>query len=51
MNKSELISAIAGKCKISKKDADKVLSSILETIVETVSCDEKVQLVGFGVRQ
>lgn len=48
MNKSELVAAVAEKCEMSKKDVDKVLAGILETVVETVAGDEKIQLVGFG---
>jgi len=48
MNKSELSAAIASKAGLSKKDAEKVVSVMLETITETLKNDEKVQLVGFG---
>ena len=48
MNKSELIAAVAEKAEFSKKDAEKAVNSMIDTIVETVAKDEKVQLVGFG---
>lgn len=48
MNKVELISAVAEKNEMSKKDAEKVVNSILETITETLVAGEKIQLVGFG---
>jgi DNA-binding protein HU-beta len=48
MNKAELIDAIADRAVTSKKTADAVLSTILETIMEAVSNGEKVTLVGFG---
>ncbi|HHZ05615.1 MAG TPA: HU family DNA-binding protein [Clostridiales bacterium] len=48
MNKSELISTVAEKSEISKKDAEKAVAALLDTVVETVSKGEKVQLVGFG---
>ena len=48
MNKSELISAVSEKAECSKKDAEKAVNAVFETIVETVAKDEKVQLVGFG---
>lgn len=48
MNKAELIDAIAQKAQVTKKDADAVLSSALEVVIETVSTGDKVTLVGFG---
>lgn len=48
MNKTELIAAVAEKSGISKKDADKAVAAILDTIVNTVAAGEKIQLVGFG---
>jgi DNA-binding protein HU-beta len=48
MNKSELVDAIAAKAEITKKDADAVLSAVIDSIMEAVSEGEKVTLVGFG---
>ena len=48
MNKTELIMAVAEKANISKKDADTAVNAVIDTIVETLAKDEKVQLVGFG---
>ena len=48
MNKTELITAVAEKAGMSKKDADAAVSTVLDTIVNTVAAGEKVQLVGFG---
>ncbi|QAT49996.1 HU family DNA-binding protein [Caproiciproducens sp. NJN-50] len=48
MNKTELISAVAEKTGLSKKDADNAVNVMLSTIVDTVAKDEKVQIVGFG---
>lgn len=48
MNKSELISNIAEKSNLSKKDAENALNAFLSTIEESIAKDEKVQLVGFG---
>ena len=50
MNKTELVAAIAAKTELSKKDAEKVLSAVLETVAETLAAGKKVQLVGFGQR-
>ena len=48
MNKSDLSAAVASKASLTRKDAEKVVSAVLDTIVETLQKDEKVQLVGFG---
>ena len=48
MNKSELIAALADKTKLSKKDAEKVLDTFIDTVSDTLSKGEKVQLIGFG---
>ncbi|MBR4701814.1 MAG: HU family DNA-binding protein [Oscillospiraceae bacterium] len=48
MNKTELVAAVAAKTALSKKDAEKALSAVLETVSETLAAGEKVQLVGFG---
>jgi len=48
MNKLELTEIIARKNNISKTLASEILSTITETIVEEVSKDGKVVLVGFG---
>ncbi|MDY3305062.1 MAG: HU family DNA-binding protein [Clostridia bacterium] len=48
MNKSELISKIAEKAELSKKDADKALTAFIETITDALVKGDKVALVGFG---
>lgn len=48
MNKNELISAVAEKTGMAKKDIDKALAAVLSTVVEEVVAGGKVQLVGFG---
>ena len=48
MNKTELVASIAAKAEISKKDADKALSAVIETIAAALKAGDKVQLVGFG---
>lgn len=48
MKKSELIAAVAEKAEISKKDAEKAVSALLDTIVEQVAKGEEIRLVGFG---
>ena len=48
MNKVELVDAVADKSNITKKEADAIISATIETIMEAVSGDNKVTLVGFG---
>ena len=48
MNKSELITAVAERAAISKKDADKALNATIEAITEALKKGDKIQLVGFG---
>lgn len=48
MNRSELVDLVAEKAEISKKDSDKVLNAVLESITESLAKGDKVQLVGFG---
>ena len=48
MNKAELVNAISEKAALSKKDAEKVLAAITETVTESLTAGEKVQIVGFG---
>jgi DNA-binding protein HU-beta len=48
MNKAELISNVAEKTELTKKDAEKAVTAVLETIGEALSKSDKVQLVGFG---
>ena len=49
MNKAELISAVAEKTGLSKKDSEKALNATFDVIVASLEAGEKVQLVGFGV--
>jgi DNA-binding protein HU-beta len=48
MNKGELVDQIAEKANVTKKQADLVLTALLDSIMESVSSDDKVTLVGFG---
>ena len=48
MNKAELITIVARKTNLTKKETELVLSTILETIVDVVASGEKLTLVGFG---
>ena len=48
MNKVELVASVAEKTGLAKKDAEKAVSAVLESIVNAVAGGDKVQLVGFG---
>jgi DNA-binding protein HU-beta len=48
LNKSDLVSAVAVKADMSKKDAEKVVTQVFQVIEESLAANEKVQLVGFG---
>ena len=48
MNKTELVAAVAAKTGLTKKDAERVVSTTIETITETLVKGEKVQISGFG---
>ena len=48
MNKTELIAEVAKKCGMSKKDAEKAVTTTFDTIADALSQGDKVQLVGFG---
>jgi DNA-binding protein HU-beta len=48
MNKADLVSSIAEKTELSKKDSEKALNSLLEVISEALARKEKVKIAGLG---
>jgi len=48
MTKDELIDSVASKTDASKKDVERILSAIIETITNSLTDGEKVALTGFG---
>ena len=48
MNKVELVASVVEKTGLAKKDAEKAVAAVLESIVDAVAAGDKVQLVGFG---
>lgn len=48
MNKTELIQSVAEKSGLTKKDSEKAVGAILDSIMDAVSAGSKVQLIGFG---
>jgi len=49
MTKDELIEAVATKTDMSKKDAERAVSAVLETVTNTLVEGGKVALTGFGI--
>ena len=48
INKTELIAAVSEKAELSKKDAEKAVKALTDTVAEALKAGDKVQLVGFG---
>lgn len=48
MNRGQLVELVAKKEKLSKKQADSILSTVIETIQSGVKKDGEVKLVNFG---
>ncbi|KGF48203.1 DNA-binding protein [Veillonella montpellierensis DNF00314] len=48
MNKTELIASVAQKTELTKKDAEKAVKAVFDTIAEELTSGEKVQVIGFG---
>lgn len=48
MNKTDLVTAVAEKTELAKKDAEKAVNAIFASIEEALAKGDKVQLVGFG---
>ncbi len=48
MNKTELITAMAEKANISKKDAEAALNAFTSIVTKQLVKGNKIQLIGFG---
>lgn len=48
MNKAGLTDAVAAKTGLSKKDSDKAISAVFDTIKTALASGDKVSLIGFG---
>ncbi len=48
MTKAELVTAIANKTELTKKNSEAALTAVLESITEALKKGDKVALVGFG---
>ncbi|MBP1546817.1 MAG: HU family DNA-binding protein [Oscillospiraceae bacterium] len=48
MTKADLITKIAEKSELSKKDSEKALNAVIAAVTEALAEGDKVQLTGFG---
>ncbi len=48
MNKTELVGSVAEKTGMTKKDAEKAITALFESIEGALAQDDKVQVIGFG---
>lgn len=48
MTKTELISAVAQKAELTKKDSEKAVTAVFDAITEALAAGDSVSLVGFG---
>jgi len=51
MTKKELVTQVAGKVGIRKKDVQNVVDAFIKKVTDSLSRGEKVTLVGFGTFQ
>lgn len=48
MNKNQLVTEVAKKANLTKKDAEAAVFAVFDSISEALANDDKVQVVGFG---
>jgi DNA-binding protein HU-beta len=48
VNKNELVAAVSEKSGLSKADATRAVDATFDSIIEALSRDDEVRLVGFG---
>lgn len=48
MNKQQLIDKVTDSSRLPRKDVEDVINRFLESIIETLSMNDKVNLTGFG---
>lgn len=49
MNKTELIAAVAANTGMTKKDSEKAVNAVIDSITAALVAGEKVQIAGFGI--
>jgi len=48
LNKTDLVASVAEKTDLTKKDTEKVVNAVFQSIEEALANGDKVQLIGFG---
>ena len=48
MNKTELVASVEEKTGMKKKDAEKAVNALFESVQEALAKEDKVQIIGFG---
>lgn len=48
MTKAELVEEVAKSVELSKKDAEKIVNTVFERIIDALHSGEKIELRGFG---
>ena len=48
MKKSEFVALVAEKAGLSKKDTEKTIDAVFETISDVIASGDKLQISGFG---
>ncbi len=48
MTKAELVTSVAAKTGLSKKDSEKALAAVIDSITDALAEGDRIQLVGFG---
>ena len=48
MNKTELVASVAEKAGLTKKDAEKAVNALFESVQQELIAGGKVQMIGFG---
>ena len=48
MNKTELVASVAEKAGLTKKDAEKAVNALFESVQQALVEGNKVQMIGFG---
>ena len=49
MNKTELVASVSEKATMTKKDAEKAINAVFDSIGEALTQNDKVQIIGFGI--
>jgi DNA-binding protein HU-beta len=48
VNKTELVASVAEKTGLTKKDAEKAVNALFDSVQEALTAGDKVQMIGFG---